>query len=197
MDSTSLLKHVSISGFGTCRILFLICNPMTTQNTHIQRNKRTQTKKQTHQSVASSSTDVVPKPAPHHFVVSTGASDSEHEVVVAPKKPAHVDAPPSDLVPVPPPPILGQEVRVRPYYNRNGRVHNERWKVVCPNPDHPGCLKDRSVKLDQAKFGESGVRSFLATWLAAATSMAPVAHSSWVPTSVEVADYLREAPGPP
>ncbi len=66
----------------------------------------------------------------------------------------------------------------------------EGLRVWCPNADHHGCNKYRSLRKGVARLGRSAAADTLTCWLACAFSMPHREHSKWNPTEDEVLAYL-------
>ena len=80
--------------------------------------------------------------------------------------------------------LAGVLVRVVPEDFVHG--YAERLSVRCPNPDHRKCHVSRSVKMDVAAFGPTGVLDWLQCWLADAFLVTEEQHRQFKPTVADV-----------
>jgi hypothetical protein len=86
--------------------------------------------------------------------------------------------------------ILGQPVRVETHRDRGDKG----IRVFCNNPDHPGCNKYKSMRLDVQVFGPMAAVHFMSTWLSRAFDMPMEMHRAWKPSKKDIRQYL-ESPG--
>ena len=67
-------------------------------------------------------------------------------------------------------------------------------RVWCRNPDHPGCNKYKSVKLNTSQFGKHSAVYAWETWLASSFDMEFRPHKEWQPTPAQIRKYLESTP---
>ena len=77
---------------------------------------------------------------------------------------------------------------------KDGRVYTG-IRVQCPNPEHTGCVRFRSLHMWLDRFGERAAELYLGVWLSRAFDLDAATHRKYFPTAQQVRDF-RDARGP-
>ena len=79
-------------------------------------------------------------------------------------------------------------VRIERHKQRG--VANKGLRVYCPNAEHPGCSRDRSIHLWEEHFGAIAAEKYLELWLSRSTPMTFQQHREWRPSLRELRQYI-------
>lgn len=91
--------------------------------------------------------------------------------------------------------ILGCKVYVKAGVHRGQWNYFDRLEVCCPNREHPGCRRSRSVEMDADMFGARSAEFWLGAWLRA-SSMSAASHRTWKPSRDDIQAYIDSADCP-
>ena len=89
-----------------------------------------------------------------------------------------------------PPEIMGVPVRLE---NHSGKA-DRGLRVTCRNPDHIGCKKYKSCRLDLTVFGQQAPVYYLHTWLSESFNLDESTHRKWKPTRTQIREFLASQP---
>jgi hypothetical protein len=108
--------------------------------------------------------------------------------VVAPRSPVV-----GDVLEWPPANIMGCVVKVESHYLPCGQIRDSGIRIQCPNVDHCGHSKYRSLTMDTQRFGPRAAEYFLGAWALSAFACSLDAHRK--PPSREAIQLYRDTYG--
>ena len=85
---------------------------------------------------------------------------------------------------------MGVPVRIE---NHSGKA-DRGLRVTCRNPNHTGCKKYKSCRLDLTVFGQQAPVYYLHTWLSESFNMDESTHRKWKPTRTQIREFLASQP---